>query len=80
MGPTSCVCGGMKHISAEIVRSGIITNVGCKTAFLLFLKEKMAALEIQSNQLGMQAAKDCERTAKDRTLALQMLHKVSAIY
>ncbi|KAK3509515.1 hypothetical protein QTP70_035153 [Hemibagrus guttatus] len=38
-------------------------------------KEKMAAFEIQANQLGMQAAKDCERMAKDRTLALQMLHK-----
>ncbi|XP_073808344.1 pleckstrin homology-like domain family B member 1 isoform X25 [Danio rerio] len=38
-------------------------------------KEKMAALEIQANQLGLQAAQDCERMAKDRTLALQMLHK-----
>uniref|UniRef100_A0A8C2HWY5 Pleckstrin homology-like domain, family B, member 1a n=1 Tax=Cyprinus carpio TaxID=7962 RepID=A0A8C2HWY5_CYPCA len=39
-------------------------------------KEKMAALEIQANQLGLQAAQDCEKTAKDRTLALQMLQKV----
>ncbi|XP_026854246.2 pleckstrin homology-like domain family B member 1 isoform X9 [Electrophorus electricus] len=38
-------------------------------------KEKMAALEIQANQLGVQAAQDCERMAKDRTLALQNLHK-----
>ncbi|XP_058631946.1 pleckstrin homology-like domain family B member 1 isoform X12 [Onychostoma macrolepis] len=38
-------------------------------------KEKMAALEIQANQLGLQAAQDCERMAKDRTLALQMLQK-----
>ncbi|XP_066513422.1 pleckstrin homology-like domain family B member 1 isoform X2 [Hoplias malabaricus] len=38
-------------------------------------KEKMAALEIQANQLGVQAAQDCERMAKDRTIALQMLHK-----
>ncbi|XP_022523398.2 pleckstrin homology-like domain family B member 1 isoform X3 [Astyanax mexicanus] len=38
-------------------------------------KEKMAALEIQANQLGVQAAQDCERMAKDRTLALQMLQK-----
>ncbi|XP_060718488.1 pleckstrin homology-like domain family B member 1 isoform X8 [Tachysurus vachellii] len=38
-------------------------------------KEKMAALEIHANQLGMQAAKDSERMAKDRTIALQMLHK-----
>ncbi|MCJ8748612.1 hypothetical protein PDJAM_G00166810 [Pangasius djambal] len=38
-------------------------------------KEKMAALEIQANQLGVQAAQDCERMAKDRTMALQMLHK-----
>ncbi|XP_053086537.1 pleckstrin homology-like domain family B member 1 isoform X6 [Pangasianodon hypophthalmus] len=38
-------------------------------------KEKMATLEIQANQLGVQAAQDCERMAKDRTMALQMLHK-----
>ncbi|XP_051526286.1 pleckstrin homology-like domain family B member 1 isoform X4 [Myxocyprinus asiaticus] len=38
-------------------------------------KEKMASLEIQANQLGIQAAQDCERMAKDRILALQMLHK-----
>ncbi|XP_077096914.1 pleckstrin homology-like domain family B member 1 isoform X19 [Siphateles boraxobius] len=38
-------------------------------------KEKMAALEIHANQLGLQAAQDCERMAKDRTLGLQMLHK-----
>ncbi|XP_017315969.1 pleckstrin homology-like domain family B member 1 isoform X8 [Ictalurus punctatus] len=38
-------------------------------------KEKMAALEMQANQLGVQAAQDCERMAKDRTMALQMLHK-----
>ncbi len=36
----------------------------------------MAALEIQANQLGLQAAQDCERMSKDRTLALQMLQKV----
>lgn len=40
----------------------------------------MAALEIQANQLGVQAAQDCERMAKDRTMALQMLQKVSSIY
>ncbi|KAM6970609.1 pleckstrin homology-like domain family B member 1 [Aplochiton taeniatus] len=38
-------------------------------------KEKMAALEAQANQLGVQAAQDCERMAKDRTMALQLLHK-----
>lgn len=38
-------------------------------------KEKMATLEVQANQLGVQAAQDCERMAKDRTLALQLLHK-----
>ncbi|KAF4073095.1 hypothetical protein AMELA_G00254800 [Ameiurus melas] len=38
-------------------------------------KEKMAGLEMQANQLGIQAAQDCERMAKDRTMALQMLHK-----
>lgn len=40
----------------------------------------MAALEIHANQLGMQAAKDSERMAKDRTMVLQMLHKVSSVY
>ncbi|XP_051551924.1 pleckstrin homology-like domain family B member 1 isoform X7 [Myxocyprinus asiaticus] len=38
-------------------------------------KEKMVALEIQAKQLGLQAAQDCEKMAKDRNLALQMLHK-----
>ncbi|XP_062340967.1 pleckstrin homology-like domain family B member 1 isoform X6 [Osmerus eperlanus] len=38
-------------------------------------KEKMAVLESQANQLGLQAAQDCEKMAKDRTLALQLLHK-----
>ena len=35
----------------------------------------MGALEVQANQLGVQAAQDCERMGKDRTLALQLLHK-----
>ncbi|XP_046695020.1 pleckstrin homology-like domain family B member 1 isoform X7 [Silurus meridionalis] len=38
-------------------------------------KEKMAVLEIHANQLGVQAVQDCERMAKDRTVALQMLQK-----
>ncbi|XP_040006008.1 pleckstrin homology-like domain family B member 1 isoform X8 [Xiphias gladius] len=38
-------------------------------------KEKMSALEAQVKQLGLQAAQDCERMAKDRTVALQLLHK-----
>ncbi|XP_030217901.1 pleckstrin homology-like domain family B member 1 isoform X6 [Gadus morhua] len=38
-------------------------------------KEKMAALEAQANQLGVQATLECEKLAKDRTLILQMLHK-----
>nr|XP_020454623.1 pleckstrin homology-like domain family B member 1 isoform X2 [Monopterus albus]XP_020454625.1 pleckstrin homology-like domain family B member 1 isoform X2 [Monopterus albus]XP_020454626.1 pleckstrin homology-like domain family B member 1 isoform X2 [Monopterus albus] len=37
-------------------------------------KEKMAALEAQVKQLGLQAAQDCERMAKDRTVTLQLLH------
>lgn len=36
----------------------------------------MSALENQANQLGLQAAQECERLAKDRTLTLQMLQKV----
>ncbi|XP_056253207.1 pleckstrin homology-like domain family B member 1 isoform X3 [Seriola aureovittata] len=38
-------------------------------------KEKMAALDAQVKQLGLQAAGDCDRMAKDRTLTLQLLHK-----
>uniref|UniRef100_A0A665UB14 Pleckstrin homology-like domain family B member 1 n=1 Tax=Echeneis naucrates TaxID=173247 RepID=A0A665UB14_ECHNA len=38
-------------------------------------KEKMAALEAQVKQLGLQAAADCEKMAKDRILNLQLLHK-----
>ncbi|XP_067347615.1 pleckstrin homology-like domain family B member 1 isoform X8 [Channa argus] len=38
-------------------------------------KEKIAALEAQARQLGLQAAQDCERMAKDRTVTLEMLHK-----
>lgn len=37
----------------------------------------MGALETQVKQLGLQAAQDCERMAKDRTVTLQLLHKVS---
>uniref|UniRef100_H3D2G3 Pleckstrin homology-like domain family B member 1 n=1 Tax=Tetraodon nigroviridis TaxID=99883 RepID=H3D2G3_TETNG len=38
-------------------------------------KERMYALEAQVKQLGFQAAQDCERLTKDRTLTLQLLHK-----
>ncbi|XP_026185068.1 pleckstrin homology-like domain family B member 1 isoform X7 [Mastacembelus armatus] len=38
-------------------------------------KERMAALEAQVKELGLQAAQDCERMAKDRTVTLQLLHK-----
>lgn len=40
-------------------------------------QEKMGALQAQVKQLGLQAAQDCERLARDRTLTLQLLHKVS---
>ena len=40
-------------------------------------QERMSALDAQVKQLGLQAARDCERIAKDRTLMLQLLHKVS---
>lgn len=43
------------------------------------LQEKMGALEAQVKQLGLQAARDCERLAKDRTLAVQLLHKVGLL-
>ncbi|XP_034459865.1 pleckstrin homology-like domain family B member 1 isoform X9 [Hippoglossus hippoglossus] len=38
-------------------------------------KEKVSALENQANQLSLQASQECERLAKDRGLALQMLQK-----
>ncbi|XP_049447372.1 pleckstrin homology-like domain family B member 1 isoform X7 [Epinephelus fuscoguttatus] len=38
-------------------------------------KEKMAAMEAQVKQLGLQAAQDCERIARERTVTLQLLHK-----
>ena len=44
----------------------------------LVCQERMAALEMQANQLGLQAAQECERMAKDRTLALQILQKVGS--
>lgn len=40
-------------------------------------QEKMYVLEAQVKQLGFQAAQDCERLTKDKTLTLQLLHKVS---
>lgn len=41
------------------------------------LQEKVSALENQANQLSLQATQECERLAKDRTLTVQMLQKVS---
>ncbi|KAL6470960.1 hypothetical protein MHYP_G00196100 [Metynnis hypsauchen] len=38
-------------------------------------KEKVAALENQAGQLGLQAAQECERLSKDRSVTLQLLHK-----
>ncbi|XP_035522104.1 pleckstrin homology-like domain family B member 1 isoform X10 [Morone saxatilis] len=38
-------------------------------------KDRMGALEAQVKQLGLQAAQDCERMVKDRTVTLQLLHK-----
>uniref|UniRef100_A0AAQ5ZP77 PH domain-containing protein n=1 Tax=Amphiprion ocellaris TaxID=80972 RepID=A0AAQ5ZP77_AMPOC len=38
-------------------------------------KEKMATLEAQVKQLGLQASQDCERMVRDRTVTLQLLHK-----
>ncbi|XP_051902504.1 pleckstrin homology-like domain family B member 1 isoform X10 [Hippocampus zosterae] len=38
-------------------------------------KEKMATLDAQVKQLGVQATHDCDRMAKEREATLQMLHK-----
>ncbi|KAM9728151.1 pleckstrin homology-like domain family B member 1 isoform 3-T3 [Menidia menidia] len=38
-------------------------------------KEKMAALEAQVKQMGLQASQDCERLGKDKAVTLQLLHK-----
>lgn len=46
---------------------------------LVDLQEKMGTLEAQVKQLGLQAAQDCERMVKDRTVTLQLLHKVSLL-
>lgn len=40
-------------------------------------QEKVAALDAQVRQLGLQASQDCERMVKERTAALQQLQKVS---
>lgn len=51
---------------------------GCLSVTSVFdLQEKMTAIEAQAKQLALQAAQDCERMAKDRTMTLQQLHKVS---
>lgn len=47
----------------------------CVSAYLI-LKEKVTALEKQANQLGLQAAQECEKVAKDRSVTLQLLQKV----
>lgn len=57
------------------------SGLGCYCQTLEVLRhyvsqEKMMALEAQVKQLGFQAAQDCERLTKDRTLTLQLLHKV----
>ncbi|XP_019719693.1 pleckstrin homology-like domain family B member 1 isoform X7 [Hippocampus comes] len=38
-------------------------------------KEKMATLDAQVKQLGVQATHDCDRMAKERETTLQLLHK-----
>ncbi|XP_077360569.1 pleckstrin homology-like domain family B member 1 isoform X2 [Festucalex cinctus] len=38
-------------------------------------KEKMATLDAQVKQLGLQATHDCDRMAKERAATLQLLHK-----
>ncbi|XP_056099209.1 pleckstrin homology-like domain family B member 1 isoform X18 [Rhinichthys klamathensis goyatoka] len=38
-------------------------------------KDKVAALESQASQLGIQAAQECERLVKDRSITLQLLQK-----
>ena len=40
----------------------------------------MCALEGQAHQLGLQASQESERMTSERTLALQMLQKVSALF
>lgn len=40
------------------------------------MKEKVAVLEKQANQLGLQAAQECEKLAKEQSVTLQLLQKV----
>ncbi|XP_063063505.1 pleckstrin homology-like domain family B member 1 isoform X2 [Engraulis encrasicolus] len=42
---------------------------------ILRRKEKVSALESQANQLGLQAAQECDRLAKERLNTLQLLQK-----
>lgn len=44
------------------------------------LKDKVAALEKQANQLGLQSVQECEKLAKDRSVTLQLLQKVHNMY
>lgn len=48
----------------------------CNIMGLMFLKEKVAALEKQANQLGLQASQEYEKLAKDRSVTQQQLQKV----
>lgn len=48
-----------------------------KKLLMFGLQEKMAALEAQVKQLGLQASQDWERLAKDRIVTLHLLQKVS---
>ena len=40
----------------------------------------MCVLEGQAHQLGLQASQESERMTSERTLALQMLQKVGAMF
>uniref|UniRef100_A0A8B9HXJ6 Pleckstrin homology-like domain family B member 1 n=1 Tax=Astyanax mexicanus TaxID=7994 RepID=A0A8B9HXJ6_ASTMX len=47
----------------------------CLRKLFVSLQEKVAALENQAGQLGLQAAQEFERLAKDRSVTLQLLQK-----
>lgn len=69
------------HQKACMCLYNMVTNMISMT-WHVDSQERMAALDAQVKQLGLQAAQDSERITKDRTVTLQILHKVrlSTIY
>ncbi|XP_053502381.1 pleckstrin homology-like domain family B member 1 isoform X2 [Ictalurus furcatus] len=59
----------------EIISQQLLQEKAQYQSSLTKRKEKVTALEKQANQLGLQAAQECEKVAKDRSVTLQLLQK-----